>query len=96
MAKAFKTFFIKQNPRWPILQGYKGTLNKGAQNLKEFLEHLFSTERQLSLLYTYAHLKHDEDIANPEFKTIYDEIVLCAHHLFSRNSVVFTRALKPS
>lgn len=79
--KAFKAFFIQQTPRWPVLQAYQGTLANGPQNLKDFLDCLFSIERQLSLLYTYAHLKHDEDIANPEFKTIYDEIVLCAHHL---------------
>lgn len=87
--KDFKSFVnMNQNPRWPAFQAYKGSLNQGAEKLKEALDLSFSIDRQLSKLYTYAHLRHDEDIANSEFKNIYEQIVSCAH-AFSQETAWF-------
>jgi oligoendopeptidase F len=66
-------------PHWPALQTYQGTFEKGPEKVKEALELLLQIDRELSKLYTYAHLRHDEDIADPEFKKIYEQILNFAH-----------------
>jgi oligoendopeptidase F len=58
-------------PRWPHLQIYRGTLDQGPQHLRKVLEDLEKLERAISTLYTYAHLRHDEDITNPVYKEAY-------------------------
>jgi oligoendopeptidase F len=47
---------------------YKGKLHEGPEVLKKSLDANFNLERQLTKLYTYAHLRHDEDIADTENK----------------------------
>ena len=63
--KDFNTI-VKPNqplPRWPELASFKGKLGTGEEVLKAALQTYFSIERVLSKIYTYAHLRHDEDIA---------------------------------
>jgi oligoendopeptidase F len=48
---------------WPELASYKGQLMDASQ-LTDMLNKLFSLDRELSKLYTYAHLKLDEDVGN--------------------------------
>ncbi len=62
------------SPRWPALQSRQGKLGKNPQELKQFLEGYFAISRNLSKLYTYAHLRHDEDIANDVYKGAYQKI----------------------
>jgi oligoendopeptidase F len=78
---AFNSFVKdqKQKPHWPELALLKGTLNQSAAKVKETLLIFFEIDRLLSKLYTYAHLRHDEDITNPEFKKSYEQIVGLAH-----------------
>ena len=78
----FQSFVnLDKKPYWPEIQAYQGTLHQGPQQLKDALECMLKVERQLTKLYVYAHLRHDEDIANSEFKAAYDEIATCAHLL---------------
>ncbi len=42
-----------------------------AKDLKEFLDALMKMEMQIEKLYTYAHLKHDEDVAEDGAKRAY-------------------------
>ncbi|MBX9744127.1 MAG: oligoendopeptidase F [Chlamydiales bacterium] len=49
--------------KWPKLAAYKGKL-ADPLSLAELLEELFTLDRQLSKLSTYAHLKLDEDLGN--------------------------------
>lgn len=63
----------KDSPRYPELVSMKGTLNQGPSQLKKFLDVFFKKSEELSRLYTYAHLKHDEDIAENEAKTAFGE-----------------------
>ena len=65
-----------KNIRWPEMTNLKGTLRKGVANLKELLDKMFFIERKLVKLYTYAHLRHDEDLANQKYKEVYDRITL--------------------
>jgi oligoendopeptidase F len=50
------------SPHWPELASFKGKLGNGEEVLRAALETYFSIERSLIKIYTYAHLRHDEDI----------------------------------
>lgn len=70
---------IEKFPHWPQLARFKGKLGKDAKTLKAALETLFEISRKLSKLYTYAHLRHDEDIADDTYKTAYMQISHLMH-----------------
>lgn len=70
----FQKVVSPQNPRWPSLIAYHHQL-KNPEKLVQFLEELFQVERDLYKLYTYAHLKHDEDITEPDAKGAYNRIL---------------------
>ncbi len=80
--QAFKSL-IKQPqqtpPYWPEFQAFQGTLNQGPEKVSEALQLLMTIDRELSKLYTYAHLRHDEEITHPEFKKSYEQILALAH-----------------
>lgn len=59
---------LDERPRFPEILEYKGILGKGASTLKEFIEISLEIERRLSKLYTYAHMRYDEDLANEAHK----------------------------
>jgi oligoendopeptidase F len=62
-------------PYWPEIQSLQGTLQQGPTQIKKALDLLFTIERNLSKLYTYAHLRHDENITDPVHKKAYEEIL---------------------
>ncbi len=70
---------LKQSPYWPIIQTLKGTLKESPEHVLYALNTVLSIDRELTKLYTYAHLRHDEDIANPEFKNKYEQILHLSH-----------------
>lgn len=57
-----------QKPHWPELAAFKNRLGEGAKVVKEFLDLSFSLDQKLSRFYTYAHMRHDEDLAHEEHK----------------------------
>lgn len=57
-----------KTPRFPEILEFKDTLAKNAQQLRALLEICLNFERHLSKLFTYAHLRHDEDVAQDENK----------------------------
>lgn len=71
----------KQQPHWPELANLKGTLKNSPQALKTTLETFFNIQRQLSHLYTYAHLRHDEDISNSTYKSAFARITAILYDL---------------
>ncbi len=66
-------------PRWPEFQSYKGHLGEKPEILKEALEQVLQLSRQLSLLFTYAHLRHDEEITDDLHKTAYSQATSLLH-----------------
>ncbi|MCB1081501.1 MAG: oligoendopeptidase F family protein, partial [Chlamydiia bacterium] len=66
----------KELLRWPELAAYQGKLGEGPEKLNELLKKSFNIERELIRLYTYAHLRHDEDVTYEPHKNIYDRISL--------------------
>lgn len=88
--EAFKKFVPQQlnSHIWPSLQAYQGTFDESAEKVKEALVLLMEIDRELTKLYTYAHLKHDEDIADPHAKKNYEQIMRIAH-AFAQESAWF-------
>lgn len=83
--KAFEEFQnqSKENT-WPQLQAFRGKLSDGPQVVKKAIETLFSLTREIHKLYTYAHLRHDEDIADDKNKTAYQRIMSVYYELMSQ------------
>jgi len=65
-----------ESKRWPELAKYQEKLGEGAKTLSTLLKKTFNIERELMKLYTYAHLRHDEDVAYEPHKDIFDRISL--------------------
>ena len=63
------------DPHWPELLPYRQTWMEKPDNLKELVELSCDIDRHLSKLYTYAHLRHDEDVAEETAKKAYARIV---------------------
>ena len=73
--KEFDSIYESPNfPHWPKLQTMRGHLREGAENLKEILDISCSLSRKLEKLYTYAHLRHDEEITNDVHKSAFQRI----------------------
>jgi len=51
---------------------FKGKLKKSEANILEMVEYSVDVSRKIDKLYTYAHMKHDEDIKNDTYKSQYD------------------------
>ena len=75
-------------PKWQQLEEFKGRLGESPETLKSALECYFQLSRELSTLYTYAHLRHDEEITLDQNKTAYDR-ALAAMHEFSHAAAWF-------
>lgn len=80
------SFSTEQHPRWPEFAQYQGKLGNSAKTLKEAITYLLNIQRKLEKLYTYAHLRHDEDIANDEHKTSYQKILGIVHEFAQESS----------
>lgn len=80
--KDFSQFFppekLKADIKWPDLHQYKGQLKNGDEILKQVLELIFQINRKIEFLYTYAHLRHDEDIVNDAHKAAIQRITTVA------------------
>ena len=68
-----------KNPRWPEFTNLKGKLHESPETLKTALDQSLAIDRHLSKLYTYAHLRHDEDIADNTNKSAYSRITALIH-----------------
>ncbi|MBI2743063.1 MAG: oligoendopeptidase F [Chlamydiales bacterium] len=64
----------KKEGHWPEITAFKGHLAEGPEKLCSLFKTLFEIERVLSKIYTYAHLRHDEDVANDTYKKAYARI----------------------
>lgn len=76
---AFTKHAPTTSPRWPAIAAFKGRLHEGPEILKEALDAITGTDRALSKISTYSHLKHDEDIADSHYKEIHSEAISAIH-----------------
>ncbi len=49
--------------KWPQLMSFRGRLAESPAVMAQFLKDYFHIDQGLAKLYTYAHLRHDEDVA---------------------------------
>jgi oligoendopeptidase F len=72
----------KNSPFWPELGSFKNRLQESPEAVKSCLEQIFEISRKLSKLYTYAHLKHDEDVTEDVYKKANNEISSAMHDFY--------------
>lgn len=75
-----------QKPHWPEIGKFRGRLGEGAKLLKEYMDVSFSIQRGCAKLYTYAHLRHDEDVGHDLHKGAYMRISALFHDLSQEDS----------
>lgn len=68
----------EKNPRWPQMKQYQGRL-KDPSVAAAFFDFYTTLDRKLSKLYTYAHLRMDEDLGNDSIKTDFGKITSLLH-----------------
>lgn len=70
----FDAMIPTTKPRWPQFGEFREEAKDGdSDTWKAILDLYFAIDRLLSLLYTYAHLRHDEDIVDEEAKIAYSK-----------------------
>lgn len=78
--KAFEHFEAESEEHvWPQFQHFAGTLGEGSERVRDALEMFFELSRTLDKLYTYAHLRHDEDVAEEKAKGPYLKVMQMLH-----------------
>ncbi len=55
------------------IQKYRGTLKESAENIKNLIDSEIALSRRINLLYTYAHMRNDEDGKNTKYRTFYSK-----------------------
>ncbi|MBM3198121.1 MAG: oligoendopeptidase F [Chlamydiae bacterium] len=65
-------------PRWPAVQN-KGESLADPLVVKNLFDAMFSLESSLDKLYTYAHLRHDEDVADDRAKKAFASALSLMH-----------------
>lgn len=68
---------------FPEIAEFVGKIKEGEKTLLALLNLYFEKERTLSKLYTYAHLRHDEDVAYEKHKDAFDRVSM-VYYLFSK------------
>lgn len=72
-------------PHWPEIQALKDTWKQSAEQLKQLIQTYLEIDRHITKLYTYAHLRHDEDVAEEQAKKAYQRINFL-HHAFRQET----------
>ncbi|MBB64193.1 MAG: oligoendopeptidase F [Waddliaceae bacterium] len=85
-----------ETPYWPSLINLQGTLSEGIDKLVETFEITLRIERRLEKLYTYAHLRHDEDTTNDLYKTAFERISSLLHTFHTASSWIHPELLSLS
>lgn len=67
---AFEVDFEEMKSKLPNLNAIKGTLGESADQLAGAIEIILDSQRTMSNLYVYAHLKNDQDQTNSTYQTI--------------------------
>ncbi|MDJ0652071.1 MAG: oligoendopeptidase F [Simkaniaceae bacterium] len=73
---------------WPHLFNYQGKIRQDSGTFNSLLDAVLAIKRRLDKLYTYTHLRHDEDVANEIYKEAYDKISFLYHDFQNETSWV--------
>jgi oligoendopeptidase F len=66
---------------WEAVAAFRGRLGESAQVLREAVQAALELRRKVERLYTYAHLRHDEDVGDDRHKGIYQRAMMLFHQL---------------
>lgn len=72
--------------RWEEILKLKKNLNNHVQNIKSVLDLTFQIDQNLSKLYTYSFLKHDEDLNHDIWKTLFQKVNFLYQDFFQNTS----------
>ncbi|MCB1118855.1 MAG: oligoendopeptidase F, partial [Chlamydiia bacterium] len=86
--QAWESHYSKLKATPDPLAPFRSTLCQGPEQVRKSLETLFQTERDIVKLYTYAHLRHDKDIAADQPKQAYQR-ALGLLHMFNEQTAWF-------
>lgn len=76
----------QKRPHWPEFAAFKGKVGESAAQLGLLVKLCCDFNRHLYKLYTYAHLRHDEDVADDQNKKAYDRILNILHEFRQETS----------
>lgn len=86
----------KEGDRWDQIRGLQGKLQEGSSVLLKLLDAFFDLDRHLTKLYTYAHLRQDEDVGHTEHKEIFLKITALEHRFRQETSWISPEFLQLS
>ena len=87
----------KAKSGWSELVEFKGKLSSGdAATFKKMLKKYFECNRHIENIYTYAHLRHDEDITDDPHKSGYEKCVALYHMYGNASSWIEPEILQMS
>lgn len=78
---------------WDKLEQFRGKIQT-ATDLKKLLDSYFAVSRTLDQVYTYAHLRHDEDVAEDVHKISYNQSLSLFHEFSQATSWIEPEILK--
>ncbi len=65
-----------KEPHWPEIAPFRKTWSQSPLKLRELIELLLMIDRELTKLYVYAHLRHDEDVGDDLAKGAHARILV--------------------
>jgi oligoendopeptidase F len=60
---------------YPQLKEFQGKLSNGNETIAEYIKISDNISRKLERVYTWAHLKHDEDLNDTAYQALHDRVV---------------------
>ncbi|WP_028986738.1 oligoendopeptidase F [Thermicanus aegyptius] len=91
--EAWEDAFKEVKASLPEVEKFKGRLGESAGNLLAALRFQDEISNKMGKVYTYAHLKHDEDTGNSTFQDLYDRAVSLDIELMSAFSFLIPEIL---
>ncbi len=73
--EAWDTMYSEVEKGLPMYENYRGRLGESAQTLADAITFSLNTDRNIEKLYTYAHLKTDEDKSNQQYLAMYQRAI---------------------
>lgn len=77
--KEFEAIEQQQLDDWIDIKSYRGNLDKSVNIFFDFIVKQLDIQRKIEKLYTYAHLRHDEDLTVAIYTSAYEKIVALLH-----------------
>ena len=77
---------MPSNKRWEKILNLKGGITKSVENINNILDIANDFDEHLSKLYTYAFLKHDEDLNNDIWKSLYQKVTFLYQDFFQHSA----------